>query len=169
MCLLDFSATLWLWGPQEAFYSWHVDVFLEVLWARFFRCGWYLWFSRGCQFTKNVRICMICPDLFRKVIFSNHSSLTCGSQVGGLFQNILFAKNWMKCSDLCRKTHSHETPILMNVVWVNLQKISFSSEWHEMSRTTQNSCLAIPAHGEMGGDWGTNSWETFMMGIQWNI
>ena len=30
---------------------------------------------------QNVRNCMICPDLFRKIMFSNHSSLTGGSKI----------------------------------------------------------------------------------------
>ena len=36
---------------------------------------------------------MICPDLFRKVMFSNHSSLTGGNDMGGLFQNNIFLRN----------------------------------------------------------------------------
>ena len=53
---------------------------------RFFRCRCYLWFRRGCfcrcQFTRNVRNCLICPDLFRKLMFSNPSPPTGWRDVG---------------------------------------------------------------------------------------
>ena len=100
---------------------------------------------------KIARNCMICPDLFSKVMFSNPSPFTDGIEVVGVFsKTFLLRIEWNV--HIYTETHISTNPIFMDVMWPSIYKKSlFSQEWHAMSRSAHISCLATPAHGVWGG------------------